>query len=118
VTSPTQTHRNLTPKILAALLDSLTVPVLFADTEHIICFLNKAAADQYEKGFDLVGMSLLDCHNAESREIMQDILTEMRQGLSEKLITDNEKHRIYMRAVRDKEGKLLGYFERYESPSI
>jgi hypothetical protein len=32
------------------------------------------------------------------------------------LITDNEKHRIYMRAVRGTDGQVLGYYERYELP--
>jgi hypothetical protein len=41
----------------------------------------------------------------------------MRAGLAERLITDNEKHRIYMRAVRDGSGRLLGYYERYEPPA-
>jgi hypothetical protein len=34
----------------------------------------------------------------------------------ERLITDNEKHRIY-RAVRGPDGQVLGYYERYESPA-
>ncbi len=32
------------------------------------------------------------------------------------MITDDEKHRIYMRAVRNEQGELLGYYERYEPP--
>lgn len=35
----------------------------------------------------------------------------------ERLTTDNEKHRIYMRAVRDADGQVLGYYERYEPPA-
>jgi hypothetical protein len=31
--------------------------------------------------------------------------------------TDNEKHRIYMRAVRGADGQVLGYYERYELPA-
>jgi hypothetical protein len=34
-----------------------------------------------------------------------------------RLITDSPKHRIYMRAVRDADGKLIGYYERYEPPA-
>jgi hypothetical protein len=36
--------------------------------------------------------------------------------LQEWQITDNEKHRIFMRAVRTPDGRLLGYYERYEPP--
>ena len=44
-------------------------------------------------------------------------LAAMHEGLDERLIADNEKHRIYMRAVRDEDGNVLGYYERYEPPA-
>ncbi len=47
---------------------------------------------------------------------MVEILAAFQTGEDERLITDNAKHRIYMRAVRDPVGKLLGYYERYEPP--
>ena len=43
-------------------------------------------------------------------------MAAFEQGETERLITDNEKHRIYMRVVRDANGKVLGYYERYEPP--
>ena len=91
-------------------------PVLFADREHIVRYMNKAAAAHYSEGEALLGSSLFDCHNAESGRIMREIFAEMEEGLEERRITDNEKFRIYMRAVRDGEGKLIGYYERYEPP--
>ncbi len=104
--------------LLEAILDSLTEPVLFADTAHITQYMNAAAISHYEEGKALIGRNLLDCHNEESRIMMLEILGEMQDGLEEKLITDNEKHRIFMRAVRNSNGKLLGYFERYEPPVL
>ena len=102
--------------LLGAFLDSLNDPFLFADTDHITRYMNRAAIAHYEQGEALIGRSLLDCHNAESRRQIIEIVRAMRDGLEERLITDNEKHRIYMRAVRDAEGQLLGYYERYEPP--
>ena len=102
--------------LLAAILDSVKDPVLFADTGHVTRYMNKPAERHYEEGRALIGRSLLDCHNAESQRMMKEILAEMQAGLDERLITDNEKHRIYMRAVRDAGGGLLGYYERYEPP--
>ena len=102
---------------LAAILDSLKDPILVADPTHVTRYMNKAAMAYYEEGAALVGRSLLDCHNAESQQMMIDILAAMQtEGLEEQLITDNEKHRIYMRAVRDADDQLLGYYERYEPP--
>jgi hypothetical protein len=48
--------------------------------------------------------------------MMIEILAAMHEGEDERLITDNEKHRILMRAVRDSDGRVLGYYERYEPP--
>ena len=99
-----------------SLLNSVTDSILVADTNHIVQYMNKAAIAHHTGGEKLLGSNLLECHNEESQKMMIEILAEMHNGLEEKLITDNEKHRIFMRAVRDGKGKLLGYFERYEPP--
>lgn len=104
--------------LMAAILDSLKDPILFADVEHVTRYMNKAAIAYYDDGESLIGRSLLDCHNERSQQMMIEILAEMHQGLEERLITDNDRHRIYMRVVRDAGGKVLGYYERYEPPRV
>ena len=84
----------------------------------MICYMNRAAIDHYSEGEALLGTSILDCHNPTSQKMILEIWQEMQNGLEEQLITDNHKHRIYMRAVRDEEGNLLGYYERYEAPIL
>ncbi len=100
--------------LMAAILDSLKDPLLFADTDHIIRYMNKAAIAYYSEGESLLGRSLLDCHNEQSQQQIIEILAAMQAGEEERLITDNEKHRIYMRVVRGADGQVLGYYERYE----
>jgi PAS domain-containing protein len=102
--------------LMAAILDSLKDPVLVADTGHVVRYMNKAAIAYYEEGESLMGSSLLDCHNEQSQQTMIEILAAMHEGEEERLITDNEKHRIYMRAVRHGDGGVVGYYERYEPP--
>lgn len=102
--------------LMAAILDSLKDPLLFAGTDHVTRYMNRAALGFYEGGAELIGRSLLDCHNEQSQQMMKEILAEMHQGLEERLITDDEEHRIYMRVVRDTDGNLLGYYERYAPP--
>jgi DUF438 domain-containing protein len=97
--------------LLAAILDSLTEPIIFADTEHMTRFMNKAAIAYYSGGADLIGRSMLDCHNPESQRKIIDILATFKAGENECLYKENEKKRSYMRAVRDSEGHLLGYYE-------
>ena len=103
--------------LMAAILDSLKDPVLFADTEHVTRYMNRAAIAYYSEGESLLGRSLLDCHNEQSQQQMIEILAAMQAGEEERLITDDEEHRIYMRVGRGKDGQVLGYYERYEPPA-
>ncbi|MBC8403240.1 MAG: PAS domain-containing protein [Candidatus Marinimicrobia bacterium] len=96
------------------LLDSLIDPVLFVDTDHIIRYLNKAAKHHYSEGAALLNCSIMDCHNATSVDQILAIFSKMKAGLEEEMITDNEEQRIFMRAVRDNDNRLIGYYERYE----
>ena len=80
--------------LMASILDGLKDPFVFVDTDH------------YEEGESLLGRSVLDCHNPQSRAMILEIFKAMQNGEDERLITDNEKHRIYMRAVRDENGSL------------
>ena len=102
--------------LMNAILDSMKDPVLFADTEHVIRYLNKAAKRHYKEGEALLGQNVLDCHNEKSQKMMLEILQAMHQGEDERLITDNKEHRIYMRVVRGEAEEVLGYYERYEPP--
>ena len=104
------------PSLMAALLDSIKHPVVFVDPDHVIRYMNRPAIAHYEEGEALLGRSVLDCHNESSRRQIVEIAAAMQAGEDERLITDNEKHRIYMRAVRTADGRLLGYYERYEPP--
>ena len=56
--------------LMAAVLDSLKDPVLFADTEHVTRYMNKDAIAYYDEGESLIGRSLLDCHNEQSQQQM------------------------------------------------
>ena len=102
--------------LLTAILDSLKDPIVFVDTNHVIQYMNEPAKKHYEQGENLLGQSIFDCHNENSNHTIRDVFSAMQQGETERMITDNEKHRIYMRAIRDKSGNLLGYYERYEPP--
>jgi len=103
-------------KLYSAALESLRDPFVLVDTNHVIRFVNEAGALNYAKwgGRDLIGKSLMDCHNEASRAQILEIVSAMVEGEEERLISSSDKRRIYMRAVRDEDGTLLGYYERYE----
>lgn len=101
---------------LRAILDSLPEEIVLVGPDHIIRYMNRFAVEQYAKegGEALVGRSIFDCHNERSRTIIREAWARLVGGEDEVLAAENEKRRLYIRAVRDAEGRLLGYYERYE----
>ncbi len=102
--------------LLLNLLDSWNKPVVLVDTNHTIVYVNEPGRKNYAKWGDIVGKSIFHCHNEQSCQIIREVCKELENGREEVLIADNERHRVYMRAVRDKDGKLVGYYERYDPP--
>lgn len=106
----------MTSDVMRALLDSMKDPLVFVDTDHIIRYMNPVGIANYAKwgGAELIGKSVLDCHNEASQATIRQVFGEMIEGKEEHLISSNERRRIFMRAVRAGDGKLIGYYERYE----
>lgn len=103
-------------EILKAILDALDMEIAFVDTTHTIRFMNKYAVNNYKDRFgnDLIGKSIFNCHNDNSkRPILQGFL-ELSQGKDKVLVFENEKVKEYMVGVRNENGTLLGYFEIIE----
>jgi DUF438 domain-containing protein len=105
-------------KTYEAILDSIDSPIMFVDNGHIIRYMNKAAQIQFEKiGFsNLVGKSLFDCHKPATKEYIKRIHGRLLAGETTiflKVSKDQEK--ITVVGVRDADGQLLGYYERFEN---
>jgi len=98
--------------------------VVICNLAHEIIYMNPAACARYAKrgGAELVGKSLLDCHNAVSREMIQKVLDWFRESVTHNIIytSHNEKENMdaYMVALRDDEGKLIGYYEKHEYRTV
>jgi DUF438 domain-containing protein len=97
-----------------AILDSLATPVVFVDRQHYIRHMNTSGKKQYSKYGNIVGKSIFDCHNPASAQNIKEIYIQLQLGADEGIYSEKESARIYMRAVRDCDGDLLGYYERYE----
>ena len=103
--------------LLESLLDSLKDPFVFVDTDHVIRYVNKAAKHHYDQGEALVGSSIFDCHNENSNVRILDVFEAMKKGEHERLLADDGKRRVFMRAVKNDEGEMIGYYERFEPSS-
>ena len=104
--------------ILRFILDALPFPVVFADADHVIRFLNRRAEFHYyeERGYrDLVGTSIFACHNEKSKTRIMDIVEKLKNHGREVFLAINEKNeRVFVTPVRNHEGEFIGYFERFE----
>ena len=103
-------------EILKAILDALDMEIVFVDTTHTIRFMNKYAVNNYKDRFgnDLIGKSIFNCHNDNSKRLILQGFLELLKGKDKVLVFKNEKLKEYMVGVRNENGTLLGYFEIIE----
>ena len=103
-----------------SVLEQDRAPVLLCDLNHTIVYLNRAAAERYAQqgGAALLGKSLMRCHPPKAREIIERVLDWFRESPTHNLVyefrNDEENKDVYMVALRDENGTLIGYYEKHE----
>ena len=106
--------------IYKSVLEADRAAVVICDPEHTIIYMNPAAVRRYEKwgGAALLGKSLLDCHNQKSCEMIHKVTDWFKASPDNNLVhtfyNPKENKDVYMVALRDKEGELIGYYEKHE----
>lgn len=94
--------------------------VVICNLSHEIIYMNPAAVERYAKrgGASLVGQSLLNCHNANSGEQIKKVLAWFSESTEHNRIytfrNEKENKDVYMVALRDEDGALIGYYEKHE----
>lgn len=102
-----------------SVMDQDRSSVVICNPEHEIIYMNPAAVTAYAKrgGEQLIGQSLLACHNEESAKKIKQVVDWFSQSKDHNLVYTfyNEKQNkdVYMVALRDGE-KLIGYYEKHE----
>ena len=63
-------------KVFKSVLEVDRAAVVICDLEHKIIYMNPVAVVRYDKwgGRDLLGKSLLDCHNEKSRTMIRKVV--------------------------------------------
>ncbi len=103
-----------------SVIDTDRAPIVLCDLDNTIIYMNPAAALKYEKrgGANLIGGNLLDCHNPHSRELIKKTIEWFEEDAEHNIIFEfhNEKDNrdVYTVALRDADGKLIGYYEKHE----
>lgn len=108
------------------IIDGDEKPIVISDINHIIVYMNPAAVKNYEKrgGVALIGKSLLDCHSSRAKEIIKNNICRMQADKSvNKIFEFHRTHNganedLYCVAIRDKNGNLIGYYEKFEDKNL
>ncbi len=104
-----------------SIIDQDREHVVICDLNHTILYMNPSAIHDYAKygGASLLGRNLMLCHNPQSVAAIQNVVDWFAADKSHNLIFTyhDEKHNrdVYMVAMRDAEGTLIGYYEKHES---
>jgi len=102
-----------------SLLDQDTSPVVICNLQHTIIYMNPAAIKRYAGfgGEKLLGQSLLRCHNGKSAELIARVLAWFAASPSNNCVhtfyNEKENKDVYMIALRDGQGSLIGYYEKH-----
>lgn len=103
-----------------SIIDQDTAPIVICDDGHTIIYMNPAAVARYKKrgGENLVGRSILDCHNENSQKMIIDITEGFKANSIEDVFftyhNKKDNRDVFMVALRDENGEFIGYYEKHE----
>lgn len=95
-------------------------PIVICNLEHEIIYMNPGAIERYAQqgGAELLGKSLLDCHNERANEMIKRVLAWFEESAEHNIIhtfkNKAENKDVYMVALRDDDKNLIGYYEKHE----
>lgn len=99
-----------------SVLDADNAPVVICDLEHTVVYMNPAAINRYH--VDLTGKSIKACHNDDSNQKIKLVVEWFKKSQQNNVVftsrNDKENKDVYMVALRDEGGKLIGYYEKHE----
>lgn len=107
-------------KYFESIIEMDRASVVICDLDHTIIYMNPAAIGRYAKrgGKDLIGKSLMGCHNEKSKEIIEKVVSWFAQSTENNMIytyyNEKENKDVYMVALRDENKNLIGYYEKHE----
>lgn len=106
-------------EVYKSVLEADTSAIVICDLDHKIIYMNPVAVKRYEKwgGANLLGKSLLNCHNEESRKTINKVLDYFKTSIDHNIVytfyNEKENKDVYMVALRNDTGELIAYYEKH-----
>lgn len=102
--------------LFKSIIDQDRASVVVCDLDSTIVYMNPAAVGNYHK--DLTGKSLKACHNPASNALIDRVLAWFGASREHNIVytfhNEKENKDVYMIALRDGDGGLIGYYEKHE----
>ena len=102
-----------------SVLEQDVSPVVICDLRHTILYMNPVAVKRYAAygGEKLLGRNLMDCHNPQSRARIEQVIgwfsADKANNRIHTVYNGKENKDVYMVALRDEAGSLIGYYEKH-----
>lgn len=107
-----------------SLVEQDDTSIVICDLDHTIIYMNKTAIDNYNKrgGASLIGRNLLACHNPHSGVMINKVVDWFKESKENNFMhtsfVEKDSKDIYMIALRDDDGNLIGYYEKHEYRTV
>ena len=101
-----------------SVLEQDTSPVVICDLQHTILYMNPVAIAHYGRygGEALLGRCLLDCHRPQSQKRILEVIAWFAADPTHNRIhtcyDEKQNLDLYMVALRNQQGQLIGYYEQ------
>ncbi len=108
-------------RMIESILEQDDMPIVICNLDHDIVYMNPAAKEHYSRhaGGELIGKCIFDCHSNESRDKIIRVVEWFGKSTTNNKVHTfyNEKLNkdYYMVALRDRDERLIGYYEKHES---
>jgi len=103
-------------KLLKSVLDQDNAPVVVCDIDDTVVYMNPSSIEHYHK--DITGESIKRCHPPKANEMIDKVVLWFKESKNHNIIytyrNDEENKDVYMVALRDDDGSLIGYYEKHE----
>ena len=103
-------------QLFKSILEQDKAPIVVCNMQSIVVYMNSSAIARYK--IDLTGKSIKDCHPKEANEKIDLVLEWFKKNTENNIVytyrNDKENKDVYMVALRDDIGSLIGYYEKHE----
>ena len=102
----------------ASILEQDPAPVVICNMSNDIIYMNPAAIENYsdDGGEILIGRCILDCHPPAAAKGITRVVEWFAKSKENNLVhtMHSDRRDVYMIALRDTDGNLIGYYEKHE----